>query len=229
MKNSFVFYTEWIEQIRILEEKGTPEDREAFWSSLQAQVEGGDLPDTTTMAQVVLIPIRNQIARDTAKYEETSRKNSENGKKGAAAKKAKREEATASEDKRPQAKTSIDDDEDDDVDVSTNVDVVGSEVILTFPLAKGKEFSVTPEIFNMLAECYPNVDTMEQLRKLKAWAISNPKRRKVDGMKFLNNWFSWEQDKGPPVTRSGPTKTKDLTAEELFNLPAIIPWTEVST
>lgn len=227
MKNSFVFYTEWIEQIRILEEKGTPEDREAFWSSLQAQVEGGDLPDTTTMAQVVLIPIRNRIARDTAKYEETSRKNSENGKKGAAAKKAKREEATASERKRPQAKASIDDDEDDDVDVSTNVDVVGSEVILTFPLAKGKEFSVTPEIFNMLAECYPNVDTMEQLRKLKAWAISNPKRRKVDGMKFLNNWFSWEQDKGPPVTRS--TKTKDLTAEELFNLPAIIPWTEVST
>ena len=93
MKNSFVFYTEWIEQIRILEEKGTPEDREAFWSSLQAQVEGGDLPDTTTMAQVVLIPIRNQIARDTAKYEETSRKNSER----------KRPQANTSDRKRRQA------------------------------------------------------------------------------------------------------------------------------
>lgn len=232
MKNSFVFYTEWIEQIRILEERGTPEDREAFWSSLQAQVEGGDLPDTTTMAQVVLIPIRNQIARDTAKYEETSRKNSENGKKGAAAKKAKREEATASEDKRPQAKTSIDDDEDDDVDVSTNVDDIHTV----------SERELRDE-FELIWAKYPRkVGKKDAFRHYKAARkkgavfdeVYNGVMKYADAMaaedeQYIaqgSTWFNghrWEDE--DVHARARPQK--HLTMAEISSLPIIDPFAEL--
>lgn len=227
MKNSFVFYTEWIEQIRLLEKHGTQKDLDAFWDALRAFVEDGDADPETAMAEMTFVPLRNQISRDAAKYEEISEK-----RRQARTKDNKQEQTITNHNKQKQIHTNAtedeDVDEDDDVDVSTNVDIMeGSEPILTFPLAKGKTFAVTQEIFDMLAECYPNVDTMEQLRKLKAWAISNPKRRKVDGMKFLNNWFSFEQDKGPPVQRK---TIRQMTAEEILAIPAINPWSEeVST
>lgn len=91
--------------------------------------------------------------------------------------------------------------------------------ILTFPLAKGKTFAVTQSIFDMLAECYPNVDTMEELRKVKSWSEFNPKRRKVDGLRFLNNWFSKQQDRGGFTDRP-----RRPTPEETYSLPAINPW-----
>ena len=231
MKNSFVFYTEWIEQIRLLEKHGTQKDLDAFWDALRAFVEDGEGDPETAMAEITFLPLRNQIARDTAKYDEKSRKRKDavNKRWQGDTKGYKEIQTDTNGYKQIQTDTNDTDDEDvdDDVDVSTNVDIMeGSEPILTFPLAKGKTFAVTQEIFDMLAECYPNVDTMEQLRKLKAWAISNPKRRKVDGMKFLNNWFSFEQDKGPPVQRK---TTKQMTAEEILSIPAINPWSEVST
>lgn len=115
-KKSFVFYTEWLEQLKLIATCGTPEDMVSLCDGLESFVETGDVEELTPLATAVFNPMRHQIKRDTTKWIETSKKNSENGKKGADAKRSKREQANASEDKRPQAKTSIDEDVDDDVD-----------------------------------------------------------------------------------------------------------------
>ena len=47
-------------------------------------------------------------------------------------------------------------------------------------------------------ELYPNVDILQELRKMKGWLNSNPTRRKTKKgiLKFVNAWLAKEQDKG---------------------------------
>lgn len=55
-------------------------------------------------------------------------------------------------------------------------------------------------------ELYPNVNIMQELRKMKGWLDANPKKRKTkSGIKrFINSWLSGEQDKGSRTAK--PTK-----------------------
>ena len=47
-------------------------------------------------------------------------------------------------------------------------------------------------------ELYPNVDILQELRKMKGWLNSNHTRRKTKKgiLKFVNAWLAKEQDKG---------------------------------
>ena len=68
---------------------------------------------------------------------------------------------------------------------------------------------------------------MQQLREIENWCFSNPKNRKTRNgvMRFINSWFSREQDKGlVPKYRQRNQQQPRLTAEEIYNLPAISPW-----
>lgn len=101
--------------------------------------------------------------------------------------------------------------------------------IISFLLNTGDEFPITREIFDNLAEAYPAVDTMQELRKIKNWCFSNPKNRKTKGgaLRFVNSWFAKEQDRGPkPTARSG-TGQRRLTASEIAALPFIDPFAEI--
>lgn len=44
---------------------------------------------------------------------------------------------------------------------------------------------------------YPAVDVDAEFRKIRAWCIGNPKKRKTKGgiTRFVNSWLSKEQDK----------------------------------
>ena len=48
------------------------------------------------------------------------------------------------------------------------------------------------------SECYPAVDIMQELRKMKGWCTDNPSRRKTKrGIRsFISRWLAKEQDKG---------------------------------
>ena len=67
----------------------------------------------------------------------------------------------------------------------------------------GLEYAVTAEDLAPLAEAYPGVDVKAEVMKARAWAVSNPTKRKTPaGMpKFLNGWMSKAQNDG---RRSGP-------------------------
>lgn len=72
-------------------------------------------------------------------------------------------------------------------------------VFITIPTNKtGEEFEVTQAFVDAMNELYPNVDVEAQIRSMKAWAISNPSKRKTkQGMtRFINSWLAREQDKG---------------------------------
>ena len=122
MKNSFVFYTEWIEQIRLLEANGQQEDLDAFWSAIRAYVEDGSAEAVTALAQMTFVPIRNQIGRDTAKYEEISEKRRQ------ARTKDNKTEQTITNDNKPEQKLT-NSTEDDDVDVDDDVSPNGDKDI----------------------------------------------------------------------------------------------------
>ena len=69
-------------------------------------------------------------------------------------------------------------------------------------------YDVTQNDIKEYEELYPNVDVMQELRKMKGWLNANPTKRKTKrGIKrFINNWLSREQDKPKPNNvRKEPT------------------------
>lgn len=59
------------------------------------------------------------------------------------------------------------------------------------------------------SECFPGVDVMQELRKMKSWSHDNPTRRKTRRgiRRFISSWLSREQDKGGGAKNSGTNTT----------------------
>ena len=232
--NSFVFYKEWLNQLRVIATGGDWMDMVSLCDGLNTFLEGKEPEDLTPLAMLVYNQMTAQIERDKGTYKEVSEKRSEAGKKGAEARwgEAKDGKPMANDGKTWQtmANDSLKDDDDVDDDVSPKGDVciVGAEPIIGLPLNDGSEHPVTSEDIAEYSRLYPAVDVMQELRDMRGWLLANPTRRKTKrGVKaFIRTWLSKEQDK--PVARSGTTSRK-LTAEDLINLPTINPWSEAVT
>lgn len=234
--NNFIFYKEWIGQIRLLACSEDPEDILSFCDGLEAYLEGEEPGSMSLMARLVYNQVTAQITRDKESYKEVSDKRSEAGKKGAEAKwnkakhsEAKDDKAMANNDKQWQtmANDGLKEEEDVEDDVSPDGDKVCAEPLIGLPLNDGSEHEVTEDDLAEYAQLYPAVDVMQQLRNMRGWLMANPSRRKTKrGIKaFIASWLAKEQDH--PRARSG---THKLTAEEILAIPAINPWSEeVST
>ena len=95
--------------------------------------------------------------------------------------------------------------------INNKFNIVCSEVlsdnseppIITLTLNNKSEYPITAEYFKEMQSLYPNVDVMRELRKMRAWCINNPTRRKTSRgiKKFINSWLSSEQDKGSCIKR----------------------------
>lgn len=74
--------------------------------------------------------------------------------------------------------------------------VVGLVEMATFPLANGREYPVYETLVREFKSAYPGVDIPAEFRKIRAWLVSNPTKRKTcKGMaRFLNNWLSNAQN-----------------------------------
>lgn len=72
-----------------------------------------------------------------------------------------------------------------------------SNVFITIITNTKEEYPIEFNLVTQYKELYPNVDVEQELKKMKAWSISNPSKRKTKrGMlNFVNNWLSREQDK----------------------------------
>lgn len=234
--NNFIFYKEWIGQIRLLACSGDPEDILSFCDGLESYLEGEEPGSMSLMARLVYNQVTAQITRDKDSYKEVSDKRSEAGKKGAEAKWNKAKHTEAKDDKamtnngktwQTMANDGLKEEEDVEDDVSPDGDIVCAEPLIGLPLNDGSEHEVTEEELAEYAQLYPAVDVMQQLRNMRGWLMANPSRRKTKrGIKaFISTWLQKEQDH--PRARSG---THKLTAEEILAIPAINPWSEeVST
>ena len=70
--------------------------------------------------------------------------------------------------------------------------------VLTMLLNTGEEYPFTQDFIDQMQAAYPAVDVLQEMRAMKAWCLSNPKKRKTSrGIKaFVNSWLSREQDHG---------------------------------
>ena len=76
---------------------------------------------------------------------------------------------------------------------------VSEQDVIVLPLAGNDEFIVQPDFIEEMSKCYPSVDIEGELKKMRAWCISNPKKRKTKNgiTRFINSWLAKEQDRGP--------------------------------
>lgn len=81
--------------------------------------------------------------------------------------------------------------------------------IVLLPLNDGTEYAVTQRMVDEWAAAYQAVDVPEQLKRMRAWLLSNPKKRKTARgiLAFCNSWLSGEQDH-PPRGRAAPAGGK---------------------
>ena len=88
--------------------------------------------------------------------------------------------------------------------------------VIEFILNDKTYYPITQKQVDKWSELYPNVDIMQQLRKMCGWLDANPRNRKTKGgiLKFVNGWLAREQDKHRKVQQQ---TTKDLAPNLDFN------------
>jgi predicted phage replisome organizer len=97
---------------------------------------------------------------------------------------------------------------------------VPEPAFIQLPLNDKSFYSVTFTAMDGWRELYPIVDIEQELRKMKGWLDSNPKKRKTSrGIKaFINGWLAREQDKGRQPTKGNTVNPFDeLLRKELQN------------
>lgn len=246
----FEFTTEWLGQIELLAAGGTAEDVKSLCSALKILVEEGRRTDMTVLAAMAYNPIASEIEKNIAKSER-NRANAKRKQSETVANHERNGSETAKEEREEEKEKNQKKENKEKEDITDSVDNTCNNIasvlspssvcaepensasapteppISTFLLVDGTEFPVTRDIYDRLARAYPAVDTMQQLREIETWCFANPKYRKTKNgaMRFLNNWFSREQDKGLTPKHAVRNKAQPrLTAEEVYNLPAINPW-----
>lgn len=82
-----------------------------------------------------------------------------------------------------------------------------------FPTNKnGEWFKVKTDNVKRWIETYPAADVKQELKSMREWLFSNPKRRKTSGgmNKFITNWLKRVQDKGGSINPANSDKQNSL-------------------
>lgn len=95
---------------------------------------------------------------------------------------------------------------------------------ILLPLVDKTDYPLSDTQVSEYSELYPAVDVMGELRKMRAWLISNPRQKKTRAgiLRFVNYWLSKEQDKGGkgpgpgggPVTRGQAKSAANMAAAQ---------------
>lgn len=82
--------------------------------------------------------------------------------------------------------------------LETEIKIEEPKSVITLQLVTGEEHPIILDDVIIWQEAYPAVDVMQELRKMKAWLLNNPRKRKTKrGVKrFANSWLAKEQDRG---------------------------------
>ena len=103
-----------------------------------------------------------------------------------------------------------------DIYNATSNKIATEPPVIEFILNDKTYYPITQKQVDKWSELYPNVDVMQQLRKMCGWLDANPRNRKTKGgiLKFVNGWLAREQDKPRKVQQQ---TTKDLASNLDFN------------
>lgn len=72
-------------------------------------------------------------------------------------------------------------------------------IVCSLLLNDGTEYFISDAYIDQMQQLFPKVDVFQQMLKMKAWCINNPRKRKTRRgiTAFINSWLSKEQDRGP--------------------------------
>lgn len=206
MRDGIVFYKTFYESISELPEENALNIYNAIFKYAFFDEE----PELSGIEKAIFTIIKPQIDANNKKYE--------NGKKGgrppkkAMDKEIKNnrldeEKTTGFENEKPKEKENVKDKVKEKDNVNVNVkDIICTEpensasvpAVIELPLNDKSLYSITQTDINEWQELYPNVNILQELRKMKGWCDSNPAKRKTSrGIKrFITSWLAREQDKG---------------------------------
>lgn len=107
----------------------------------------------------------------------------------------------------------------------TNTNICSEQTVAAEPpvigimMNTGEEYPITQSYVLELAELYPAVDIMQELRAMKGWCDANPRKRKTAGgmKRFINAWISKVQNRcGTPGYTQSYNQTADGSKVEQF-------------
>ena len=92
--------------------------------------------------------------------------------------------------------------------------------VAMIPLADGSDFPVPASLASEYAAAYPGVDVAGELAQVRAWCLSNPRKRKTKTgvRRFLNSWLDRAQNNAsrssPIQQRAAPMTARQVEAAE---------------
>ena len=96
------------------------------------------------------------------------------------------------------------------------------------PLNNGEEYTVTVASLDEWIKLYPAVDVEQELRNMRGWLNANKSRRKTPSgiERFIVNWLSSEQNKGPKKSQQSKQTTPasydiDRAERKMNSLPIL--------
>ena len=230
------FKTEWLTQIALLANCGTPDDVADLCCAIQRASQGLPVNEMSPLTETLFAPIAESIEADRHLSKVRSEARTKNNKT------ATKSDKTATKTDKEERETEKEEITDASEDTCSNIVSVSSSLscsevvpatseppLITLPLNNGTEWPVTTDMVTEWSSLYPAVDVMQELRNMRGWLLSKPKNRKTPrGVRaFVTTWLSKEQDRGPRQTaRSGTQPQRRLTPVEVYNLPAVNPWVE---
>lgn len=91
----------------------------------------------------------------------------------------------------------------EDIENINNISYAQSNGKNAIILADGSVFIVPEKEISILKSAYPKIDVEAEIKKMAAWAMSNPAKRKTRRgiMRFVNSWLSSANDKQPKESK----------------------------
>ena len=170
-------------------------------------------------AECYFTVIKQHLDSNSEKYEKIVEKNKEN-----ILKRWNKQDTTVLSGKNKNTKNTdndndIDSDNDIDIDNNNNIYISSEQQVATEPETtpdeeemieavivpeelKGlnlyenneKLLKLWPELIEAWKNAFPGINIIAEVKAAHAWEVANPKRRKVDKARFLQNWMARAQD-----------------------------------
>lgn len=225
MKNSFVMYTDYMEQVSML----SREQRGDLFTAIMAYASNTELPDMDGVTMMAFCFIRSQMDRDRSKYQETIEKRREAGKQGGRPKAngsdEKAKKANGFSEKQTEAKKADNDNvnENDNVDVyvNDNEDENEKEKKKGTNVPKENSRFVPPSVDNVIEYCRENdyryVDAyyFVDFYISKNWYVGKNKMK--DWKAAVRNWQRQESAKHKPYSQKEATEKQEESREMMYD------------
>ena len=93
---------------------------------------------------------------------------------------------------------------------------------ITLILNDGSEYEIVEDYISKMLTLFPNVNVRKELRKMSAWCINNPSRRKTKRgiTRFINSWLSSAQKEAETAEARSGSDTNNIflqIAEERYD------------